>query len=531
MTNPGQPATPSSDAGLNGTGPTGAPYPSILGSTGETAVVGPADDDAFVDLHLDQIVAGILGEADRDLAPLFRTSLPSVAAIEYRHEIFRDLRKPAVLDAIRSLTTSIRSVYPHVATERDLNGRYAAEGAFIEAVTTYTEAVASFADVLPGLDIESRGLSELRDHVVAYASSAAFAGLVSETRETVSDLTSVRYTVTISGRRVRVGRYRGEADYGEEIERTFARFGRGEQRRYTRKMSVHNDIGHVEERILGLVARLYPEVFDALDAYVARNRSFVDEPLIDFTRGIRFYLDVLAFLAPLERAGLPFCFPTVVDGGDGVHVRDGFDLALADRLVRSRTPIVTNDFDLGGDERIMVVTGPNQGGKTTFARMFGQIHHLAAVGCPVPGSSASIPLTDHIFTHFEREEHVENLRGKLADDLVRVRSMFERATPETVLIMNETLNSTTLTDARFLGEKLLDRITGIGARCVYVTFVDDLAAAHAGIVSMVGGVTSGSEEVRTYEIVRRPADGRAYALALAERYGLTYEQLKGRIGC
>jgi len=149
----------------------------------------------------------------------------------------------------------------------------------------------------------------------------------------------------------------------------------------------------------------------------------------------------------------------------------------------------------------------------------------------VPGSSASIPLADRVLTHFEREEHVENLRGKLADDLVRVRSMLERATPQTVLIMNETLNSTTLTDARFLGEKLLDRIARIGARCVYVTFVDDLAAIDDGIVSLVGGVTTGSEEVRTYKIVRRPADGRAYAVALAERYGLTSEQLQGRIGC
>jgi len=531
MTNPGQPATALSDAGPHGTGPTGTPHHTILGNTRGTGIEGPADAEAFADLHLDQIVTRILGRVDQDLAPLFRTPLPTVADIEYRHEVFRDLRKPAVLDAIRSFTSSMRSIYVYAGATDDLTGRYAAEGTFVEAVTAYAEAVTAFAGTLPGLDITSRGLSELRDHVLTYASSSGFTGLVSETRTMTDDLTSVRYTMTINGRRVRVGRYRGEPDYGEEVEQTFARFSPGERRRYTRKPGGRNDIGHVEERILELVARLHPEVFGALDAYVERNRAFVDEPLIDFTRGIRFYLDVLAFLAPLERAGLPLCFPTIVDNGDDVHVRDGFDLALADRLVRSRTPIVTNDFALAGAERIVVVTGPNQGGKTTFARMFGQIHHLAAIGCPVPGSSASIPLVDRVLTHFEREEHVENLRGKLADDLVRVRSMLERATPQTVLIMNETLNSTTLTDARFLGEKLLDRIARIGARCVYVTFVDDLAAIDDGIVSLVGGVATGSEEVRTYKIVRRPADGRAYAVALAERYGLTYEQLKGRIEC
>jgi DNA mismatch repair ATPase MutS len=109
--------------------------------------------------------------------------------------------------------------------------------------------------------------------------------------------------------------------------------------------------------------------------------------------------------------------------------------------------------------------------------------------------------------------------------------MLEQATPDSVLIMNETLNSTTLADAQFLGEKLLGRITELGARCIYVTFVDELASFDESVVSMVGGIDADADSVRTYEITRRPADGRAYAMALAERYGLTYEQLKGRIEC
>jgi DNA mismatch repair protein MutS len=357
----------------------------------------PNEPATFGDLNLDQVLASMTsGREEYDLKPFFYTPLRDVAAVRYRHEILRDLQKTEVLEAVGAFAERLQRMRKHLAQASKLYYRYQRERWFLDAVRIYCDAVSSLAEDLLRLELTSRGFQAFRDYLTDYAASDGFTSLAHETRALGDALAGVQYAVHIRGSRVTVSSYDGEPDYSAEVEATFAKFKQGAVKDYRVKLPDWVDMNHVEAQVLDRVARLHPEVFGTLNDYCARHRGYLDPAIGAFDREVQFYLAYLAYIERFRSAGLPFCYPRVSARSKEVAAEEAFDLALAGKLVPGGSAVVRNDFHLEGPERILVVTGPNQGGKTTFARMFGQLHYLASLGLPVPGRNARLFLPDQV---------------------------------------------------------------------------------------------------------------------------------------
>ncbi|MEK6292120.1 MAG: hypothetical protein V4793_12165 [Paraburkholderia tropica] len=486
--------------------------------------------ECFTHLNLDQVVAAIVTQRDEAvLRPYFYSRYAHEDVVRYRLSIFQDIARPDILPVMTSFCEDMRRVRLDIDYATRIYSLRHQQMVLLEACSMYCSAVVNLHAQLAPLQPASTGLKNLCGYLGAYIRSAPFSALRQETDAVQAGLSSITFAMLFRKDKVTVRGYLGEPEYTELVNERFERFSEYAAPDTLKRRFDDYGLNHIEEAILSFVANLFPEAFRPLDDYIRRHTIFMDEVLATLERELGFFLSYLAYIAPLRKRGLAFCYPDVSSTCKNVSVAGAFDLALATKLAARRESVVVNDLFLDGDDRILLVSGPNQGGKTTFARMFGQLHFLAGLGCPVPGLHVRLFLGDRIFTHFERAEDITCLRSKLEDELVRLKGTCSAMTAHSIVILNEIFNSTSLEDQVLLSTVILEKLLRADVLGVCVSFIDQLTRLDPKIVSMVTAVSDVDPARRTFRIERRPADGLAYALSLAQKHGVTYERLRARI--
>lgn len=486
----------------------------------------PLPEASWRDLHLDQVRDALTVDRERyQLADFLAAPLGTAAAVVYRLEVFHDLERADTRQTLAAFTKGMRAVQSQLTGARQLHHEQGERRWHLNAVDHYLRVLALLHQELQEQAPTSCALWSLMSWLEDYLAQPDLVRLRQQSAQLLTEVAALRFAVLTHGGRITVGPYDDEPDYAHQVATTFSRFREAGGAGRTSAPQPRGGLDRMDTIVLDLVAKVFPDVFRRVADFREVSDNFIDPMVSQVEREAELYLAYCDLMDRAARSGATFCLPTL-DSSGTEEVLGATDLALGLQLLSRDGMLVPNDYRLIPPERILAISGPNQGGKSTMARLFGQLHYLAALGLPVPAESARLTLCDGAYTHFERAESIASLAGKLEEELIRVRDVLQVATDRSVIVLNETFGSTTLQDATALGREILLRILKSGSLAVYVTFVDELTSIDPAVVSMMSIVDPDSIERRTFKVIRRPADGRAYAKALADHYGLSYAAIR-----
>ena len=200
----------------------------------------------------------------------------------------------------------------------------------------------------------------------------------------------------------------------------------------------------------------------------------IDRMLAFFTtlrRELAFYVGCLNLADCLAARGAPTCFPDPADEPAALSFDDLRDLPL---LVAGHR-VTGNDLDADGCP-LIVVTGANQGGKSTFLRSLGVAQLLLQAGVFVPALRFRSTLAAGVFTHYPREEDAAMERGHLDEELRRMSEIADRAAPGALVLSNESFAATNEREGSELAWQVVSGMVGAGVRVVMVTHLFELTS-------------------------------------------------------
>ena len=270
-----------------------------------------------------------------------------------------------------------------------------------------------------------------------------------------------------------------------------------------------------------------------VQSYVLENTDF----LLNLMPEIEFLVKGTNLLRQLQARRVPLCRPVIpTDGSRVFRVRDLYNPCVA---LKVEDEIVPNDIDISPDEAmIYVLTGPNRGGKSVVTCAIGLSQAMMQLGLPIPAVEATVSIADGIFTHFPTGADDTIDKGRLGEECARLRDIFEEVSADSLVLLDESLSSTGSFEASYIAAEVLAGLSRAGCRCLFSTHLHELAAeidainertAKEGgskIDTLVAGIEEGK---RSFKIVRMKPDGKSYARDIADKYGLSYENIVGNI--
>ena len=284
----------------------------------------------------------------------------------------------------------------------------------------------------------------------------------------------------------------------------------------------------LETTLVQLLKRSRPAIFQVIRDFYHHFSDFYSEKILQFEEEVPVYLSFLKFREKTEKLGYPLHRPTLSETND-FHGKGLYDLALVWKSVNRDYHVVSNDFSYPSHSSFFVVTGPNQGGKTTFARSMGQAVYFSLMGLYANAQTFVLPFFHEIATHFEVEERLQSNSGKLKEEINRLAPMMKKESTQQFVILNELFTTATTHDALIMGKEVMKHFLAQDCYGIYVTHIQELAEETEQIISLVAQIAEEEDDRRTYRILPMQAQGYGYSDSLVEEFALRYEDIVRRL--
>jgi DNA mismatch repair ATPase MutS len=250
------------------------------------------------------------------------------------------------------------------------------------------------------------------------------------------------------------------------------------------------------------------------------------EEIVEVGREMDLLVGAVNYLKKMEKLGIPTTFPEFNEERLRVEELCNPCLFLQPHINR-KEDVTPYTFEVPRN-KVVLITGPNNSGKTIFAQTMGLTAMLAMNGLPVPARRASLPEFDEIYTHFTRPEDIVKGEGALAREVRRIASLLKNVTPRSLVIVDEPIKSTSPEDSLEITLRFIRGLCRFGSLSLLATNSFSVANACKGLEGVELYQTETIELPEggiypTYRII--PGIGRSRGTRLADELGLSEENV------
>ena len=477
--------------------------------------------------------------------------------IAYRQEIFEDfLHVPGLCEALADARVKLKTLDYNNQTNRHVEeaklwflfNRFKELESYVDCIEAIEKSLSSFG-------LSSRGLRQVRDTFHQLTEDEEFARLSKIVKGIAIDMDQI-HSLTIGVNldpslnpsevtlvSVNPGVYKENGF----VRAVFGALPIGKQDDLRTPTKLHRPTRDKRDPILYNlyrdIERLLDPLISDLSDKLARFTHIRTQHVLSLIPEIEFYLCGVRLVRDMEKAGLSMCRAQILPITERKSELDGmFNLHLAyDMLSRgenAKESLVLNCVRFDDDGRILIITGPNRGGKTVYTEAIGYAHILFQAGFYVPAKSARMSPADGIYTHFPADENKTVTLGRLGEESSRISGIFKSANEHSLILLNESLTSTSYSEGLYLAKCVVKAMRYMGLRAVYNTHIHELAQAaqelndsiegESRIVSLISGMENGA---RSFVIKPGAPLGSSYAMDIAGKFGLDLPQLMEVIDC